>query len=83
LTLGLKDIPDDTLLDLFMETLKENIQCMRCILEPTSLEKDFMVAKKVESKNMATRRTPTNTYREHMFLLLTPSTYTLKTSTIG
>ena len=39
---------------------------MRCF-EPPSLEKDFMMARKVESKNMArdTRNTTSNTYSEN------------------
>ena len=60
-------IPNDKLLDLFIETLKDNIQHEVCLLEPTSLEKAFMVSRKVESKNMGmvTRRTTSNTYREN------------------
>jgi hypothetical protein len=48
-----------------MGTLKESIQHEVCLLEPKSLDKDFSVEKRVESKNMATRRVATNTYREH------------------
>ena len=61
------DTPDDKLLDLFIGTLKNNIQHEVHIFKPTSLEKDFMVARKVESKNMvmSTRRTTSNTYREN------------------
>ena len=59
-------IPNDKLLDLFIGTLKDNIQHELCLFEPTSLENDFMVARKVESKKlaMATRRTTPNTSRE-------------------
>ena len=59
-------ILDDKLLDLFIGTLKDNIQHAVCLFEPTSLEKYFMVARKVESKNlvMATRRTTPNTSKE-------------------
>jgi hypothetical protein len=35
------------------------------LFEPKSLEKDFSVARKVESKNVATRRVATDNYREH------------------
>jgi hypothetical protein len=59
------DILDDNLLDLYMGILKGNIQHEVHLLEPTFLEKAFRVARKVESKNMATRRTTTNTYKEH------------------
>ena len=46
--------------------MKNNIQHEVHILEPTSLEKAFMVARKVESKNLAmvSQRTTPNTYRE-------------------
>ena len=62
----MEGIPDDKLLDLFIGTLKDNIQHEVRLFEPTSLEKAFMVARKVESKNlaMATRRTTPNTFRE-------------------
>ena len=65
LSLNVKNIPKDNMLDLFMGTLKENIQQEVCLLEPTSLYKAFIVARKVESKNMATRRTTPNTYTKH------------------
>ena len=47
--------------------MKDNIQREVCLFEPTSLEKDFMVARKVESKNivMATRSTTSNNSREN------------------
>ena len=63
----MKNIPTDNLLDLFMGTLKDNIQHELRILEPTSLEKSFKLAKRVESKNMAmaTKRFPSNTYKEN------------------
>ena len=50
-----------------MGTLKDNIQHELCILEPTSLEKAFKLARRVESKNMAmtTKRFPSNAYREN------------------
>jgi hypothetical protein len=35
------------------------------IFEPKSLEKDFNMERKVEDKNMATRRVATRNYREH------------------
>ena len=65
----MEGIVDDKLLDLFIGTLKDNIQHEVCLLEPTSLEKAFMVARKVESKNlvMATRRTAPNTPKESNF----------------
>jgi hypothetical protein len=67
LSLRVKNIPNDNLLDLFMGTLKDNIQHELCILEPTSLENAFKLARRVESKNMAmaTKRFPSNTYKEN------------------
>ena len=49
--------------------LKDNIQDEVCLFKPTSLEKAFMVARKVESKNlaMATRRTTDNTSKKSNF----------------
>ena len=62
----MEGIEDDKLLDIFIGTLKDNIQHEVHLFKPTSLEKDFMVARKVESKNlvMDTRRTTPNTSRE-------------------
>ena len=50
-----------------MGTLNDNVQHELCILEPTSLEKAFKLARRVESKNMAmtTKRFPSNPYREN------------------
>ena len=58
---------DDKLLDLFIGTLKYNIQHEVNLFKPTSLEMAFMVERKFEGKNMAmaTRRTTSNTYREN------------------
>ena len=50
LSLRVKSISEDNLLDLFIGTLKDNIQHEVCLFEPSSLEKDFMMARKVESK---------------------------------
>ena len=62
--LRVKNIPEDNLLDLFMGTLKENIQHEVHLFKPKSLEKSFSVKRKVENKNMPTRRVATNNYRE-------------------
>ena len=66
LSLIVDGIPNDRLLDLFIGTLKDNIQHDACLFEPTSLENAFMVARMVESKHlvMATKRTTANTSRE-------------------
>ena len=62
----MEGIPDDKLLDLFIGTLKDNVQHEVCLFEPTSFENNFMVVRKVESKKfaMATRRTTPNTSKE-------------------
>ena len=66
-SLGVDGILDDKLLNLFIETLKDNIQHEVHLFEPTSLDKDFMVARKDESKKMAmdTKRTTSHTYKEN------------------
>jgi hypothetical protein len=60
-------IPDEHLIDVFIGTLKDNIQHEVRLWEPKSLENAFKVARNVESKNMAmaTRRTNPNIYREN------------------
>jgi hypothetical protein len=65
LNIKVKNIPEDNLLHLFMITLKENIQPEVHLFEPKSIEKAFIMARKVENKNMATRRVAINNYREH------------------
>ena len=66
-SLIVKNILEDNLLDLFIRTLKDNIQHQVHLFEPSSLEKDFMMARKVENKNMAmtTEKAFSNTYREN------------------
>jgi hypothetical protein len=60
------NIPDEHLIDVFIGTLKDNIQHEVRLWEPKSLENAYKVARNVESKNMAmaTRRTNPNIYRE-------------------
>ena len=67
MSLRVNDIPEDRLLDLFIATLKDNIQHEVRLFERTSLEMAFRMARKVESKNMVmtTRRFPSNPYREN------------------
>ena len=67
LRLKVDSIPDDKLLDIFIRILKDNIKHEVCLFEPTSLDKALMMARKVESKNMAmlTRRNTTNIYRDN------------------
>jgi hypothetical protein len=67
LDIKVTDIPDEHLIDVFIGTLKDNIQHEVRLWEPKSLENAFKVARNVESKNMAmaTRRTNPNIYREN------------------
>ena len=63
----MKNILEDNLLDIFIGTLKDNIKVEVCLFEPPSLEKAFMMARKVGGKNMVvdTRNTIFNTYKEN------------------
>ena len=67
LSIRVKNISEDNLLDLFIRTLKDNIQHAVHLFEPSSLEKDFMMERKVGSKNMVmtTRNNIPNTYIEN------------------
>jgi hypothetical protein len=67
LNIKVTNIPDEHLIDVFIGTLKDNIQHEVLLWEPKSLENAFRVARNVESKNMAmaTRRTNPNIYREN------------------
>jgi hypothetical protein len=67
LNIKVTDIPYEHLIDVFIGTLRDNIQHEVHLWEPKSLENAFRVARNVESKNMAmaTRRTNPNIYREN------------------
>jgi hypothetical protein len=67
LIIKLTDIPPENLIDVFIGTLRDNIQHEVHLWEPKLLENAFRVARNVESKNMAmaTRRTTPNIYREN------------------
>jgi hypothetical protein len=67
LNVKVTDIPDEHLIDVFIGTLKDNIQHEVRLWEPKSLENAFRVERKVESKNlaMATRRTTPNIYQKN------------------
>jgi hypothetical protein len=67
LNIKVTNIPDEHLIDVFIGTLKDNIQHEVLLCEPKSLESAFKVARNVESKNTAmdTRKTYPNIYREN------------------
>ena len=63
LNIRVADIPEEHMIDLFIGTLKDNIQHEVHVLEPDSLEKAFKLARKVECKIMATRKPTTQFYK--------------------
>jgi hypothetical protein len=67
LNIKITNILDEHLIDVFIGTLKDNIQHEVLLWEPKSLENEFKVAINVESKNMAmvTRRNNPNINREN------------------
>jgi hypothetical protein len=67
LNIKVTNIIDEHLIDVFIGTLKDNIQHEVRLWEPKSLENTFRVARNVESKYMAmaTRRNNPNNYREN------------------
>jgi hypothetical protein len=67
LNIKVTDIPNEHLIDVFIGTLKDNIQHEVHLWEPKSLENAIRVERNVESKNMAmaTRRTNHSNYREN------------------
>jgi hypothetical protein len=64
LNIKVTNIPNEHLIDVFIETLNDNIQHEVLLWKPKSLENAFSVARNVESKNMAmaTKRTTPNIY---------------------
>ena len=64
LNIRVTDILEEHRIDLFIGTLKDNIQHEVHILEPDSLEKASRLARKVECKIMATRKPTNQFYKE-------------------
>ena len=64
LNIKVKDVPEDHRIDLFIGTLKDNIKHEVYLWEPNSLEKAFRLARKMESKIMATRKPTTHNYKD-------------------
>eukprot|EP00253_Pinus_taeda_P021423 PITA_21423 len=63
LNIMVKDIPEEHRIDVFIGNLKDNIQHKVRLWEPDSLEKAFRLARKIESKIMATRKPTTHNYK--------------------
>jgi len=62
------DIPEKQRIDVSIGTLKDNIQHEVRLWEPDSLEKAFRLARKVESKIMATRKSTPHNYKYGSFV---------------
>ena len=63
LNIRVTGIPKEHRIDIFIGTLKDKIQHEVCLWEPDSLEKAFRLARKIESKIMATRKLTTHIYK--------------------
>ena len=64
LNIKVNGIPEEHMIDVFIGNLKNNIQHEVRLWEPDSLEKAFKVARKVESKIMATKKSTTHNYKD-------------------
>jgi len=64
LNIRVKDIPEEHRIDVFIGTLKDNIQHEVRLWELDSLEKAFGLAIKMKSKIMETRKPATNNYKD-------------------
>ena len=63
LNIRVTDILEEHRIDVFIGTLKDNIQHEVHVWEPGSLEKVFSLARKIECKIMATRKPTTHIYK--------------------
>ena len=70
LNIRVTDLTEEHRIDLFLGTLKDNIQHEVRILEPDSLEKAFRLARKIKCKITATRKPTTHFYLKREVLLL-------------
>ena len=64
LNIRVTDILEEHRLDFFIGTIKDNIQHEVLIWEPDSFEKAFRLARKIEFKIMATRKSTTQNYKD-------------------
>ena len=64
LNIRVKDIPEEHRIDVFIGSLKDNIQHDVRLWEPDSLEKAFRLARKMESKIMATTKPTKHNYKD-------------------
>ena len=64
LNIRVTDILEEHRIDVFIGTLKDNIQHEVRVWELDSLEKAFRLARKIECKIMATRKPTTHIYKD-------------------
>jgi len=64
LNIRVKCISEENRIDVFIGTLKDNIQHDVHLWEPDSLEKAFKLARKIERKIMETRKPTTHNYKD-------------------
>ena len=64
LNVRVRDILEEHKIDVLIGSLKDNIQHDVFLWEPHSLEKEIMLARKMERKLMATRRHTTHNYKD-------------------
>ena len=64
LNIRVTDILEEHKVDVFIGTLKDNIQHEVHLWKPDSLEKEFGLARKIERKIMATRKPTTHNYKD-------------------
>jgi len=64
LNIRVKDIPEEHMIDVFIGSLKDNIQHDVRLWESDSSEQAFRLARKMESKIMATRKHTTQNYKD-------------------
>jgi len=64
LNIRVKDIPKEHTIDVFIGTLKDNVQHEVCLWELDSWEKSFRLERKMESKIMATKKPTTHNYKD-------------------
>ena len=84
LNIRVKNILEEHRIYVFIWTLKDNIQHDVCLWEPDSLEKAFMLARKMESKIMETKKHTSHKYKDGSVVTPSlPQTYKIDTRIIG
>ena len=64
MNIRVNDILEELRIDVFIGTLKDNIQHEVHVWETDSLEKEFRLERKIECKIMATRKPTTHIYKD-------------------